>query len=150
MNKKISDCDLFHLIFLALPLWEKIDLADRSYSFRLLTTFKNLVGQLTRCLKVLYTYDMEIKKKLQGKQTQNTCTLSCLPYKQRANLRPGVFQCFKLSLFNHNYARANSRRGETVCMWRRAKITRAENNSIQYLMGQEENSKFRQISVKSV
>lgn len=56
------------------------------------------------------------------------------PGRQRAKIKRGEFQCFKLYLFKHNSAWSNSRQGETICMCRRANITRGENNfCIQYI-----------------
>lgn len=42
----------------------------------------------------------------------------------------GECQYLRLILFNHNYVWANSGWGQTVCKWRRAKITRGENNPV--------------------
>lgn len=56
------------------------------------------------------------------------------PGRQRAKIKRGEFQCFKLYLFKHNSAWSNSRQGETICMCTRANITRGENNfCIQYI-----------------
>lgn len=42
-------------------------------------------------------------------------------------LLAGEFQCLKLSLFQQNYVRANSRWDEIVCKWIRAKKHREHN-----------------------
>lgn len=45
------------------------------------------------------------------------------PRWQWADLRLDEFQCLKLSIFRHTFVWANSRRNETVCKCKRAKIT---------------------------
>lgn len=48
---------------------------------------------------------------------------------QQAVLSLGAFQCLKLSLI-HKCVWVNLRRGETVCKYRRAKITQGQNNPV--------------------
>lgn len=47
------------------------------------------------------------------------------PYCQRVNSK-----CLKVPIFKRNFVRANSRWDETVCKWRRMKITQGEDNPV--------------------
>lgn len=64
------------------------------------------------------------------KVTYNLTRISSTCYAILWNIRLGEFQSLKLSLFNHTCVWVNSRRGKTVCRYRRAKITRGENNPV--------------------
>lgn len=64
------------------------------------------------------------------KVTYNLTRMSSTCYAILWNIRLGEFQSLKLSLFNHTCVWVNSRRGKTVCRYRRAKITRGENNPV--------------------
>lgn len=64
------------------------------------------------------------------KVTYNSTRISSTCYAILWNIRLGEFQSLKLSLFNHTCVWVNSRRGKTVCRYRRAKITRGENNPV--------------------
>lgn len=55
---------------------------------------------------------------------------------QQSVLSLGAFQCLKLSLI-HKCVWVNIRRGETVCKYRRAKITQGQNNPVNiYTIGE--------------